>query len=227
MERVPEPELMDEDEQARAYAYADFAEPHEGFVDAFERCFKGQAVDGLVLDLGCGPADIAIRFARRFPACRVHGVDAANAMLRYGHELLAKAGLSDRVTLHRAYLPDDSPPAAAYDAIICNSLLHHLHDTSVLWQSVAKYAAPGAPIFVMDLMRPESREVAEQFVKEHAADEPAVLRHDFFHSLLAAYSIEEVRAQIARAGLGDCLQVAAETSRHLIVWGEAPRSAPR
>ncbi len=32
MDRIPEPELMDEVEQARAYAAADFSEPHQAFV---------------------------------------------------------------------------------------------------------------------------------------------------------------------------------------------------
>jgi len=227
MERVPEPELMDDEEQARAYASADFSEPHEGFVDAFQRCFAERTVDGLVLDLGCGPADISIRFARRYPACKVHGVDAADAMLRCGEERLKAAGLGERVSLHRAYLPHDPPPASPYDVVICNSLLHHLHDASVLWQSIANHASPGAPIFVMDLMRPASREEAQRLLDEHAAGEPAVLRHDFFHSLLAAYSVEEVRAQLVHAGLDGSLQVAAESDRHLIVWGEAPRSDPR
>jgi hypothetical protein len=39
MQRIPEPELMDEAEQARAYALADFAEPNERFVACFEATF--------------------------------------------------------------------------------------------------------------------------------------------------------------------------------------------
>ncbi|HEX6174620.1 MAG TPA: SAM-dependent methyltransferase, partial [Candidatus Binatia bacterium] len=62
MERIPEPELMDEDEQARAYALADFAEPHNHFVELFRECFPDEAITGHVLDLGCGPADVTLRF---------------------------------------------------------------------------------------------------------------------------------------------------------------------
>lgn len=35
--RTPEPELMLEPEQAKAYSEADFAEAHDGFVEAFRR----------------------------------------------------------------------------------------------------------------------------------------------------------------------------------------------
>ena len=68
MKRIPEPELMDDPEQARAYALADFSEPHQAFIDHFARCFPRHR-PRRVLDLGCGPADVTIRFARAYPDC--------------------------------------------------------------------------------------------------------------------------------------------------------------
>ncbi len=62
MDRVLEPELMDDPTQAEAYAGADFAEENQGFVDRFKEYFP-DFLQGKVLDLGCGPADIPIRFA--------------------------------------------------------------------------------------------------------------------------------------------------------------------
>ncbi|HQR49986.1 MAG TPA: hypothetical protein PL152_11655, partial [Steroidobacteraceae bacterium] len=64
MQRIPEPELMDEFEQARAYAEADFSEPNQRFVQLFEAEFPA-LTSGCVVDLGCGPGDIAVRLARR------------------------------------------------------------------------------------------------------------------------------------------------------------------
>lgn len=173
---------------------------------------------GVALDLGCGPGDIAIRFARRCPGWSVDGVDGAEAMLAFGRDAVARAGVADRVRLHRAYLPDEAPPRAHYDFVFSNSLLHHLADAATLWTSVARHAAPGAPIFVMDLMRPDTRATAARFVDDYAAGEPDVLRHDFFHSLLAAYRTDEVVEQVRAAGL-DGLRVDAVSDRHLVVSG--------
>ena len=78
MERIPEPELMDDPEQARAYASADFSEPHQAFVERFTQCFPGHA-PRRALDLGCGAADITIRFARAYPDCELTAVDGAPA----------------------------------------------------------------------------------------------------------------------------------------------------
>jgi SAM-dependent methyltransferase len=218
MERVPEPELMEDDAQARAYAAADFVEPHERCIVLLREGLPRLRREGRALDLGCGPADVTIRFARAFPGWRVAGVDGSAAMLRYGRAAVARAGLADRVALRQVYLPDGSTPGEGYDLILSNSLLHHLTDPQVLWSSVRCCSGDGAHVFVMDLLRPASRVRAQALVAEYAAGEPEVLRRDFFHSLLAAYRVAEVEAQLAAAGLGQ-LAVRQASDRHLIVWG--------
>lgn len=221
MERIPEPELMDEDEQARAYALADFAEPHDRFVQLFREAFPHEPVTGRVLDLGCGPADVTLRFARAFPACCIDGVDGAERMLHYGRAALARAGLEARVRLIHGYLPGAALPCQAYDAVISNSLLHHLADPMVLWEAVTAHARPGAPVFIVDLLRPASHAQAQALVERYAAGEPEVLRRDFHNSLLAAYRVDEVTEQLARAGLPH-LAVQAASDRHLTVCGRMP-----
>jgi SAM-dependent methyltransferase len=218
MERTPEPELMDDDAQARAYSEADFEAPHDDFVVQLKEAFPGLADEGVALDLGCGPADISVRFAKAFPGRTVHGVDGAESMLRYGRARIEREGLAERVLLYRCLLPDDAPPAPAYDFVFSNSLLHHLHDPRVMWRAVRAAAGEGAGVFVMDLMRPADRATAERFVEEYAAGEPEVLQKDFFHSLLAAFTLDEVRAQLDEAGLGH-FTVQATSDRHLVVHG--------
>jgi ubiquinone/menaquinone biosynthesis C-methylase UbiE len=218
MRRVPEPELMNDAAQAHAYAHADFAEPHQRFVELFKESFPGLNVAGRVLDLGCGPADVTIRFARAFPECTIEGVDGAESMLHHGAYYVGRAGLKQRIHLVHARLPHAQLPARAYDVIISNSLLHHLHDPMVLWQAIKSHAKPGAAVFVMDLLRPQSREQAQALVDQYAAGEPDILRQDFFNSLLAAFRVDEVGAQ-----LRDCNLLSLETQqvsdRHLIVRG--------
>ncbi len=217
MERIPEPELMDDPEQARAYAGADFSEPHQAFVERFAQCFPRHR-PRRVLDLGCGAADITIRFARAYPGCELTGVDGAAAMLALARETVTRVELDHRVHLREARLPDKTLPQHAFDTLISNSLLHHLADPQVLWRAVVGCAEPGAAVFIMDLRRPDTREQASRLVSEYARTEPEVLRRDFFNSLLAAYRPEEIAAQLARANL--CrLQAEAVGDRHVAVYG--------
>jgi len=218
MQRIPEPELMDDFEQARAYALADFEEPHGQFIALFKQHFPDQAVDGVVLDLGCGTGDITKRFAYAFPRCRIHALDGAEQMLMFARQSVDFEMLHERVRLFKRMLPTDKLPKEQYDVVISNSLLHHLADPQVLWQSIKQFAKPGGAVFVMDLMRSDSIEQAEAMVKQYAANEPAVLQKDFLNSLLAAYTPDEVRAQLSEAGL-EHLMVEVVSDRHLIVSG--------
>jgi len=217
MERISEPELMDEPEQARAYAGADFSEPHQAFVERFAQCFPRHR-PRRVLDLGCGAADITIRFARAHPGCDLTGVDGAPAMLALAKEAITRVELDHRVHLREVRLPDKTLVQHAFDTLISNSLLHHLADPQVLWCTLKDCAAPGAALFVMDLRRPDTREQAGRLVQEYSGNEPEVLRRDFFNSLLAAYRPEEIAAQLARVNLS-CLQVEAVGDRHVVVYG--------
>lgn len=220
MDRIPEPELMEDPAQALAYAEADFEAPHEHFVELFGETFphwRGETV----LDLGCGPGDITLRFARKYPLCSIEGVDGSEAMLRLGRKALEAEGMAGRIRLIKGYLPGVEMPRQRYDAIISNSLLHHLADPMALWEAIRAHGHTGTQILVMDLMRPQSREQARAMQEAYAAGEPEVLRQDFYHSLLAAYRVEEVQAQLASAGL-DTLSVQAVSDRHLTVSGAMP-----
>lgn len=209
---------MNEAAQARAYAEADFSEPHSRCISLLQSTMLRLPETGKALDLGCGPGDISIRFARAYPGWKVDGLDGAKAMLDYGIEAVEQAGLSNRIQLVEAYLPNGAAPHHQYDLIFSNSLLHHLNDPAVLWQSVHRWSKPKTQIFIMDLLRPDTLETAAQFVQQYAAEEPEILQRDFYNSLLAAYRIEEVQAQLQQAQLQH-LSIRPVSDRHFIVWG--------
>lgn len=219
MKRIPEPELMNDEQQAVAYAGADFEEPHARFVALFQETFRDGDISGYVLDLGCGPGDIAFRFARAYRRCIVHGLDGAEAMLTCGRGMLGKApDMNGRVEFFCGVLPGARLPRERYDVIMSNSLLHHLANPRVLWKAVREYAAPGAPVFVQDLMRPASRNEAQMLVERYSGNEPEILKRDFFNSLLAAFEPDEIRRQLKRESM-DHLDVRVVSDRHVVISG--------
>lgn len=212
--------MLDAD-QALAYASQDWSEAHDRFVDLLSQRLPGLPERGIALDLGCGSADIGVRFARASPLWRVHGLDGSPAMLDQGHQAVQAAGLGARVDLFESTLPATSLPAPDYALVFSNSLLHHLEEPKVLWRSMRQAALAGAGLFAMDLLRPDSPAEVTALVDRHLPDAPPVLRRDFECSLYAAYREAEVREQLSETGLGD-LQVEAVSDRHWIAWGQAP-----
>jgi 2-polyprenyl-3-methyl-5-hydroxy-6-metoxy-1,4-benzoquinol methylase len=212
---------MDSEAQTLAYAEADFDEANSLFTQSFTAHFPDLPAAGRMADLGCGPGDIAIRMARELPGWSVTGLDAGENMLRRAGERLASSDVAGRVRFRLAYLPDPSLEAGSYHALISNSLLHHLPDPKVLWQSIVQLGAPGAAVQVMDLMRPGTEAEAARLVDLYAEGAPEILREDFYNSLLAAYTTVEISEQLLAAGL-DRLKIETPSDRHWIASGRLP-----
>ncbi|TAK97269.1 MAG: class I SAM-dependent methyltransferase [Verrucomicrobia bacterium] len=242
MKRIVEPELMDAAEQAKAYAEADFSSAHETYPKLFAQRFPRRPKRGLALDLGCGPCDVTIRFAKANPGYTFHAVDGSAAMLRQAKRAIQRAeqtphpslspsdgervsagrvrgnGFSQRIRLIEGFIPGAPIPKRSYDVILSSSFLHHLHEPQVLWQTVRERSRRGTIVFVPDLRRPATKAKVREFVKKYCGSEPEVLRRDFYNSLLAAFTPAEVRRQLKAAGLRG-LKVEIISDRHLLVYG--------
>jgi ubiquinone/menaquinone biosynthesis C-methylase UbiE len=215
MERILEPELMDDEQQSVAYAQADFSASNQFFVDSLVRDFPAHL--HTILDIGCGPADVVIRLARSLSRATIVALDGSAPMLSLAQAAVSAAGLDHRITLLQTRIPGPPPPAQAFDTVLSKDLLHHLPEPGVLWTEVTRVGQPGAAVCVMDLMRPATPEAARAMVKDHAGSDSPILQRDFYNSLLAAFTVDEVREQLAVAGLN--FQVAAVSNRHMLITG--------
>lgn len=212
---------MDAADQAAAYAAADFSAAHDFLVAQLPVLLPNTRLTGRVADLGCGPADVTVRLARAHPGAHFDAVDGAAAMLDLAARHIARAGLASRITLHRRRLPGERLPAARYEAIVSNSLLHHLHRPRGLWALIRRALAPGGVLYVTDLRRPASRAELAGLIARHGAHDPPLLARDFAASLHAAFTPDELRRQLDASGLG-WAAVRALGDRHVAVFGRAP-----
>jgi hypothetical protein len=83
---------------------------------------------------------------------------------------------------------------------------------------VKRHAAPGAILVLRDLARPASELDARLIVNSYASTESEMLQQEFYRSLLAAFTVDEVRSQLEDANLTN-LQVQMASDRHLDVSG--------
>lgn len=217
MQRIPEPEPMDLAEEARAYADADFADVNAAFVERLVE-LAGPREAALALDLGTGPADIPLRLWRRRPGWKIAAADVSRAMLELARGPLAEAGAA--VWLVEQDSKGSPFKDGAFDVVFSNSILHHISDTGRFWAEVRRVCRPDTLLFLRDLARPDSEEAAAAIVERYSGKESDLLKEEFHRSLLSAYTVEEVRAQLAEAGL-DGLRVETVTDRHLDVFGTA------
>ena len=214
LKRIAEPELMDEDEEVGAYADA-AAEAYleaidRSFVDHVERLFEpasgGRSVSGAVLDIGCGPGQIPIMLARRWPALRITGLDAGPAMIRRARNDAAAAGVDIDFRVFRLgpqgerRLPFDD---ASFDLVTCNSTLHHLEDPLGLMDEMARVVKPEGAVLLRDLARPPIAPAYPLHVRIFGRHYSGEMRRLYEMSILAAYTMGELRALLASSRLDD------------------------
>ena len=215
--RQAEPEPMELADEALAYAVADFSDVNAAFVERLAQ-LVGPVQRATAIDLGTGPGDIPVRVVRRYPGWRVVAADLSEAMLGHACRAIEDASLTDAIHL----VLQDAKGApfcnGAFDVVFSNSILHHISDTQALWGEVRRLGRSGAWVLLRDLARPGSSATAAAIVQQYAGRESMLLREEFYRSLLAAYTPDEVRQQLREAGL-ETLRVAVVSDRHLDVFG--------
>ena len=209
---------MTDDVQCQAYASADFGVSNQAFVDIVRERIPADATE--VLDLGCGPGDVMIRLARACPSLKITAVDGSPAMIELAQQAIAECGLSMSISALQGYVPGLPLPVGHFDAVLSKDFLHHLPDPMVLWHEARRLIKPGGFICVMDLRRPDFPEAAQEIVQTVAANEAEVLKTDFYNSLLAAFTPEEIREQLKAAALN--LDVTMSGDRHMMIQGYIP-----
>ncbi len=220
---------MNEPDIVEAYSKANFDEPHNLFVrllneliaEKWSTIFEKQISPGYrIFDIGCGTCDIPLRMAKMHPECSFDCLDGSQEMLKHAYENIHKQSMESRINLKMLTLP--LPEQVSFlkkcDIAISNSTLHHLQTPMVLWETIHQLSRHKSLFFVMDLLRPTSAEEAKALVLKHAADEDPLLKKEFYNSLLAAYTLEEVQEQLQKADIGEH-NIKKVSDRHFVAYG--------
>jgi SAM-dependent methyltransferase len=158
-----------------------------------------------------------LRLAAARPDIRITAIDGSAAMIELARQAVRRANLQGRITAMQGYIPGLALDQHGFDAILSKDLLHHLPEPMVLWSEAWRLGRPGAAVYVMDLIRPATPQDARNIVNTVAPDEHPILKEDFYNSLCAAFTVEEAKAQVKRAGLA--LEVAQVSDRHMVIKG--------
>lgn len=212
LNRVLEPEAMDTPDEARDYDAMDHSAVNARFVADFLG-FHGPCRGGAILDVGTGPARIPIELCRADPSATVLGVDLARHMLDLARENVGSAGLSDRIHLELVDAKGVPYPDAQFEAVLSNTIIHHIPNPAPALAEMARLVAPGGTLMVRDLSRPESVEHVDSLVAEHASGESEPSRAMFAASLHAAFTVREMQAMVAALGLSPT-DVSPTSDRH-------------
>ena len=213
LERVLEPEVMNDLQEAIEYHDMDFTEVNRAFVRDL-LAFAAQEDRTLgrdILDLGTGTARIPVELCLQAPSLRVMAADASSEMLELARYHIEINHMLDRIQLHRTDAKKLVFGPSFFDAVISNSLVHHLPQSDAFFAEALRVLRPGGLLFVRDLFRPASQEQVEALVAQHAGNESPRSQQLFRQSLQAALTTEELAKILAALGVdAQCIQMTSD-----------------
>ena len=203
--RTLEPEVMDSTDEARDYDAMDHAAVNRAFVDDLLAALQQARLITppttlRFLDLGTGTAQIPIELCRRMPEAHVVAIDMAEEMLKLGRQNIAAAGLQNRIQLEQADGKRLPYGDHSFDALISNSIVHHIPEPRSVLAEAIRVVRPGGLIFFRDLLRPSDDAELRRLVGTYAAGANEHQRALFDASLRAALSLEEISSLTASIG---------------------------
>ena len=217
LNRILEPEVMDTAEEAVDYDRMDHSHVNRLFVDDFLLALTGtDRLDNqpyCIFDAGTGTALIPIELMQRgFPGTVVAS-DLAQAMLIVARHNVQAAGFRDSIELVLRDCKQLPEPDATYQAVMSNSIVHHIPEPRAVLRELWRVLKPGGVFFVRDLMRPEDIGALNHLVKTYAGDANDHQQKMFRESLHAALKVSEVREILVELGISPD-SVKATSDRH-------------
>lgn len=109
---------------------------------------------GSILDAGCGTGIKSAGLAAALPGSFVLGVDASEASLAAARDAASARGARN-AAFRRADIedPDSVRGLGAFDAVVCDGVLHHLANPGASLASLAGVLNPGGVIYVSTFSR--------------------------------------------------------------------------
>ncbi len=208
LERVLEPEVMDDRDEAIEYDAMDHESVNRNFVT--DLLVAGPiGID--CLDLGTGTALIPIELCQRDEEVRVMAADASTIMLDLARYQLEVNNLTSRIQLHFSDVKKLVFEGGFFDTVMSNSLVHHLPSHDSFLVEALRVLRPGGLLFVRDLCRPESQEQLDWLLLTYASNYSDGSRQMLRQSLHAALSLSEMRDLVLKVGLsGDCVTMTSD-----------------
>jgi trans-aconitate methyltransferase len=191
MQRILEPELMQDKQQVNAFHSARRPVSTDKFIECFDKFLTLTA--GTLIDLGCGTGTYLNSLKLKYPELDIIGYDGSQTMIDMAREL----NHCD-ITFICKEIKDIVLEKC--DAVTCFFTMHHLHNPNVLINLLQTLQFP-TQVLIVDIVRPGTIEDAIRIRDTLGNGQSKLYKQDLFNSLCAALDEDEMDSLISTTTL--------------------------
>ena len=204
MKRILETEAMDNlqetqelDKMSQKYIYI--------LNEAMARsALKMGVAKGKVLEIGIGPARIATRLVTYNPQFSVIGIDLSTNMLNIAKNNIKDANIDEtKIILIKSDAKKLPFKNESFDLVISQNMLHHLPDPVLMLSEINRVVKNTGAILIRDVIRPPNKLIAKIYSYILGLNYTNTMRIMYYESMLAAFSINEIKSLLNQAGLNN------------------------
>ena len=229
MERIPEPELMEEKKQVISYDKADFSEGEVNLINQIDHYLLRKNISlgekDLIVDLGCGPGNISEKLAIKWPNTEVIGIDGSKEMILRA-EYNKNISNNQKKLKNLLYICSDIKDIKSdnflfnkeISLLVSNSLIHHITYIEDFFKTIKSLSSNSTVNFHKDLKRPLDEKSALELKAQCSKIYNETLTSDYYASLKASYTFKELKNFTLKNNLSS-LEVFEDGDKYLIVYG--------
>ncbi|MDA9746398.1 class I SAM-dependent methyltransferase [Prochlorococcus sp. AH-736-K20] len=229
MERIPEPELMEEKDQVISYDQADFSEGEVNLINQINHYLLRKNIclgeKDLIVDLGCGPGNISEKLAIKWPNTEVVGIDGSKEMILRA-EYNKNISINKKKIKNLRYIcsdikdikPNNFLHNKSISLLVSNSLIHHITSLEDFFNTIRRLSSNITVNFHKDLKRPLDEKSALELKAKCSTKYNDILTNDYYASLKASYTFKELKSFTLENNLYS-LDVLEDGDEYLIVYG--------
>jgi ubiquinone/menaquinone biosynthesis C-methylase UbiE len=158
---------------------------------------------GRVLDIGTGSGRLAIELAKTGGNFQITGLDISENMLQKARENARLAGLADKIRFVPANAANLPFPDGSFDLVISYASLHHWLRPAAVFSEAQRVVKKGGAVIIRDNRRVYGNPFWETFIRLLSRFMNRRHRQNWPKAILASYTVPEVKAILAEAGLNN------------------------
>ena len=122
---------------------------------------------GVLLDIGTGPAWLLLKIQRQSPAMRLVGIDSSPAMLAEARKNISAVGLEDAIEIKEGNAGNIPFPDEFFDIVISTASVHHWKEPTVCFNEAYRVLKKGGFALIYDIVSDTPKSILEQMGREY------------------------------------------------------------